>query len=38
MLIKQYNDISHNCCKAGGGLENSVHFCVDKKNKRTQFF
>ena len=29
MLIQHYNAISHTCCKADGGLENSVHFCVN---------
>ena len=38
MLVKRYIALSHTCCKTDGGLEISVHFCVDKKTKRTQFF
>ena len=38
MLVKRYLALSHTCCKTDGGLEISVHFCVDKKTKRTQFF
>ena len=38
MLVKRYIALSHTCCKTEGGLEISVHFCVDKKTKRTRFF